>query len=106
MDSPVPHFLHIIKQKIYIGAVFYSTCAEFSSVELLLSNSSVNGILELNAKNSRGLTAMDVLDIVIDSPSDVQLKDILHRAGAFGAPNVQCYVSSAFSSAGHPQRAN
>ncbi|KAJ0053160.1 hypothetical protein Pint_00070 [Pistacia integerrima] len=52
-----------------------------SSVELLLSSS----ILELNVRNSRGFTAMDLLDNTpMDNPNDVRPKQILQFAGALG----------------------
>ncbi|KAF5744262.1 Ankyrin repeat family protein [Tripterygium wilfordii] len=55
------------------------------SVELLLGNF---GALEVNAINSKGLTAMDILDIVMEDVNDVQLKKILEHAGAKGAQEI------------------
>ncbi|XP_059651003.1 ankyrin repeat-containing protein ITN1-like [Cornus florida] len=58
-------------------------------IELLLCNSdAIRGIVKVNATNSKGLTAMDLLDIVMESPNDVQLREILRRAGALGAQDV------------------
>ncbi|KAJ0113256.1 hypothetical protein Patl1_00084 [Pistacia atlantica] len=55
------------------------------SVELLLSSSNISSILEPNIRNSRGFTAMDLLDNTrIDNPNDVRLKEILQFAGALG----------------------
>ena len=48
------------------------------SVELLLSRTN----MELNARNSRGLTAMDIIDILImENPIDFHLKETLQQAG-------------------------
>lgn len=48
------------------------------SVELLLRNTKV----EVNARNSRGFTAMDIIDIaLLENPSDFQLKETLQQAG-------------------------
>ncbi|XP_057979723.1 ankyrin repeat-containing protein BDA1-like [Malania oleifera] len=59
---------------------------QLESIELLLDKSNGNGgILTVNAKNSKGLTAMDVLDIVMETPDDVRLKEIFSQAGARGA---------------------
>ncbi|XP_059654281.1 ankyrin repeat-containing protein BDA1-like [Cornus florida] len=61
----------------------------FPIVELLLSNSdAIRGIVKVNATNSKGLTAMDLLDIVMESPNDVQLREVLRRGGALGAQDV------------------
>ncbi|KAJ0113253.1 hypothetical protein Patl1_00081 [Pistacia atlantica] len=55
------------------------------SVELLLSSSNISSILELNVRNSRGFTAMDLLDNTpMDNPNDVRPKEILQFAGALG----------------------
>ena len=61
----------------------------------MLRSSNISSTLELNATNSRGLTAMDVIDILLENPSDVQLREILHRAGALGAQNSQLQVAEA-----------
>ncbi|KAJ0052795.1 hypothetical protein Pint_00075 [Pistacia integerrima] len=58
-----------------------NTILHLASVKLLLSSS----ILELNVRNSRGFTAMDLLDNTpVDNPNDVRLKEILQSAGALG----------------------
>ncbi|KAF3445604.1 hypothetical protein FNV43_RR10780 [Rhamnella rubrinervis] len=56
-------------------------------VQLLLRNStSIACKLELNAKNLKGLTAMDIMDIlVLENPSDAHLQKILQRAGTIRA---------------------
>ncbi|KAJ0113674.1 hypothetical protein Patl1_00073 [Pistacia atlantica] len=53
--------------------------------KLLLSSSNISSILEPDIRNSRGFTAMDLLDNTrIDNPNDVRLKEILQFAGALG----------------------
>ena len=48
------------------------------TIELVLdSNNPISNIVEVNATNLKGLTAMDVVDIVIESPKDLHLKEIL-----------------------------
>ncbi|KAL5560529.1 hypothetical protein UlMin_036740 [Ulmus minor] len=66
---------------------------QHQGVQLLLRSSNISSTLELNATNLRGLTAMDVIDILIETPSDVQLREILHRAGALRAQNSQLQVA-------------
>uniref|UniRef100_A0A5B6YKP1 Putative Ankyrin repeat-containing protein n=1 Tax=Davidia involucrata TaxID=16924 RepID=A0A5B6YKP1_DAVIN len=63
---------------------------QLESVELLVGGSNS---MELNGLNSRGLTAMDIAEIVIESPIDVQLKEILRCAGGLGAQNITSSVS-------------
>ncbi|KAI8023870.1 Ankyrin repeat-containing protein [Camellia lanceoleosa] len=59
------------------------------SVELLLNSSNIiSSSLELNAMNSSGLTAMDIMDIVTEGPSDIQLREVLQSAGALKACNI------------------
>uniref|UniRef100_A0A5B6YKW0 Putative Ankyrin repeat-containing protein n=1 Tax=Davidia involucrata TaxID=16924 RepID=A0A5B6YKW0_DAVIN len=65
---------------------------QLESVELLVGGSNS---MELNGLNSRGLTAMDIAEIVIESPIDVQLKEILRCAGGLGAQNITSSVSLA-----------
>ncbi|KAJ0113675.1 hypothetical protein Patl1_00072 [Pistacia atlantica] len=43
----------------------------FLIVGLLLGSGNISNILELNAKNSRGFTAMDLLDIVIENSNEI-----------------------------------
>ncbi|GMP61962.1 hypothetical protein CsSME_00024240 [Camellia sinensis var. sinensis] len=38
--------------------------------------------------NSSGLTAMDIMDIVTEGPSDIQLREVLQSAGALKACNI------------------
>ncbi|KAK6285360.1 hypothetical protein POUND7_011539 [Theobroma cacao] len=53
---------------------------EKTSLELLVGKNNVfNGILEVNAPNSKGLTAMDILDIVMEEPNDIQMRKILQN---------------------------
>lgn len=56
------------------------------SVELLLDwNDRAENRLEVNAVNKKGLTAMDIEDILIESSKDIQLREILRRAGAYAS---------------------
>lgn len=53
------------------------------SLELLVGDDNVfSGVLEVNATNFKGLTAMDVLDIVMEDPSDIHIRKILQNAMA------------------------
>ncbi|KAK6240147.1 hypothetical protein QUC31_005616 [Theobroma cacao] len=53
---------------------------QYSSLELLIGKNNVfNGMLEVNAPNSKGLTAMDILDIVMEEPNDIQMRKILQN---------------------------
>ncbi|KAG8391489.1 hypothetical protein BUALT_Bualt01G0193000 [Buddleja alternifolia] len=53
-------------------------------IELLLDwNNRSGNKLELNAVNRKGLTAMDILDILLESSTDFQLREALRRAGAY-----------------------
>ncbi|KAJ0052796.1 hypothetical protein Pint_00074 [Pistacia integerrima] len=61
-----------------------NTVLHLAIVELLLGSGNISNILELNARNSRGFTAMDLLDIVIENSNEVRLKEILQRAGGLG----------------------
>ncbi|CAL5401344.1 unnamed protein product [Camellia sinensis] len=62
---------------------------QLESVELLLNSSNIiSSSLELNAMNSSGLTAMDIMDIVTEGPSDIQLREVLQSAGALKACNI------------------
>ncbi|XP_031281818.1 uncharacterized protein LOC116140312 [Pistacia vera] len=73
-----------INERVEIIDELLNTSVQAPSVELLLSSS----ILELNVRNSRGFTAMDLLDNTpIDNPNDVRLKEILQSAGALGTEN-------------------
>ncbi|XP_057495417.1 ankyrin repeat-containing protein BDA1-like [Actinidia eriantha] len=72
---------------------------QVETIELLLGKSNAGGgILEVNATNSKGLTPMDVLDIIIESPEDVALKEILQRFGAVIAQDVRAVTPSPTSS--------
>ncbi|XP_060672974.1 ankyrin repeat-containing protein BDA1-like [Ziziphus jujuba] len=53
-------------------------------VQLLLScNSNIANKLEVNAKNKRGLTAMDIMEnLIVENPSDIRLRETLQRAAA------------------------
>ncbi|KAJ0113258.1 hypothetical protein Patl1_00086 [Pistacia atlantica] len=61
-----------------------NTVLHLAIVELLLVGGNISNILELNTRNSRGFTAMDLLDIVIENSNEVRLKEILQRAGGLG----------------------
>ncbi|KAI8023485.1 Ankyrin repeat-containing protein BDA1 [Camellia lanceoleosa] len=62
---------------------------QLESVELLLNSSNIiSSSLELNAMNSSSLTAMDIMDIVTEGPSDIQLREVLQSAGALKACNI------------------
>ncbi|KAI8023483.1 Ankyrin repeat-containing protein BDA1 [Camellia lanceoleosa] len=62
---------------------------QLESVELLLNSSNIiSRSLELNAMNSSSLTAMDIMDIVTEGPSDIQLREVLQSAGALKACNI------------------
>ncbi|GMP62160.1 hypothetical protein CsSME_00024361 [Camellia sinensis var. sinensis] len=62
---------------------------QLESVELLLNSSNIiSRSLELNAMNSSSLTAMDIMDIVTEGPSDIQLREVLQSAGALIACNI------------------
>ncbi|PON99753.1 Transmembrane protein [Trema orientale] len=77
-------------------------------VELLLSRTKP----ELNARNSRGLTAMDIVDILImDNPSDFQLKETLQYAGVLNgsaqdhnSSSSEITISNMSQEADHDQR--
>ncbi|KAL2902079.1 Ankyrin repeat-containing protein BDA1 [Bienertia sinuspersici] len=64
-------------------------------VEMLLRNCS--GILEVNAVNKSGLTALDLLLIFPSEAGDREIQDILQSAGATKAQNLNsttCYSSA------------
>ncbi|XP_062099790.1 ankyrin repeat-containing protein BDA1-like [Humulus lupulus] len=50
-------------------------------VEFLLNNNNIFSTLKLNERNSKGLTPMELMDLVMENPSDVQLHEILRLAG-------------------------
>ncbi|XVF79717.1 hypothetical protein PTKIN_Ptkin15bG0012400 [Pterospermum kingtungense] len=54
---------------------------QYDSLELLVGKENVfSGVLEVNATNAKGLTAMDILDIVMQEPSDIHIRKILQNA--------------------------
>ncbi|CAK9142520.1 unnamed protein product [Ilex paraguariensis] len=63
---------------------------------MLSNNNTISGVLEVNAKNLKGLTAMDILDIVMESPKDLHLKEILQRAGAFAAQHANAVSATSY----------
>ncbi|KAJ0052794.1 hypothetical protein Pint_00072 [Pistacia integerrima] len=79
-----------------------NTVLHLAIVELLLGSGNISSILELNARNSRGFTAMDLLDIVIENSNEVRLKEILQRAGALG---VQTRDHTLINTQIHPEPA-
>ncbi|XVF79714.1 hypothetical protein PTKIN_Ptkin15bG0011600 [Pterospermum kingtungense] len=53
---------------------------QYNSLELLVGKDNVfRGVLEVNATNSKGLTAMDILDIVMEEPNDIHIRKILQE---------------------------
>ncbi|CAK9149426.1 unnamed protein product [Ilex paraguariensis] len=48
----------------------------------------MSDIVEVNATNLKGFTAMDVVDIVIESPQDLHLKETFQRAGPLRAQHA------------------
>lgn len=59
------------------------------TVELLLhKGNSTSEVVEVNGTNSKGLTTMDLLNMVIQTPTDVTLRKLLQCSGAVGVlPN-------------------
>ncbi|XWS60155.1 hypothetical protein CRYUN_Cryun07bG0010800 [Craigia yunnanensis] len=58
-------------------------------IELVLDNeTTTSGLLEVNAVNQSGLTALDVLQIFPSEAGDREIADILQRAGAVRARDV------------------
>ncbi|KAK4410906.1 hypothetical protein Sango_0163600 [Sesamum angolense] len=56
-------------------------------VELLLdwNNNTGGNRLDLNAVNKKGLTAVDIVDILTESSNDVHLRETLRRAGGYAS---------------------
>ncbi|KAL0425436.1 UNVERIFIED_CONTAM: hypothetical protein Sradi_1078400 [Sesamum radiatum] len=56
-------------------------------VELLLdwNNNTAGNRLDLNAVNKKGLTAVDIVDILTESSNDVHLRETLRRAGGYAS---------------------
>ncbi|KAK4414302.1 hypothetical protein Salat_2843200 [Sesamum alatum] len=56
-------------------------------VELLLdwNYNTAGNRLDLNAVNKKGLTAIDIVDILIESSNDVHLREILRHAGGYAS---------------------
>ncbi|KAL2234334.1 UNVERIFIED_CONTAM: hypothetical protein Sindi_1165600 [Sesamum indicum] len=56
-------------------------------VELLLdwNNNTAGNRLDLNAVNKKGLTAVDIVDILAESSNDFHLREILRRAGGYAS---------------------
>ena len=50
-------------------------------LELLLKKSNIRAAVNSNAKNSNGLTAIDVLDTVMANADDLHTREILEQAG-------------------------
>ncbi|KAI3444825.1 hypothetical protein Pfo_001490, partial [Paulownia fortunei] len=62
---------------------------QLESVVLLLDwNNAAENRLEVNAVNEKGLTAVDIVDILIESSNDVHLREILSRAGGCASSEI------------------
>ncbi|OMO52267.1 hypothetical protein COLO4_37309 [Corchorus olitorius] len=57
-------------------------------IELLLGRGTAAGLLEVNAVNQSGLTALDVLQIFPSEAGDREIMDILQRAGGIRAREI------------------
>ncbi|XVE56456.1 hypothetical protein DITRI_Ditri04bG0011300 [Diplodiscus trichospermus] len=57
-------------------------------IELLLGSGTTSGLLEVNAVNQTGLTALDVLQIFPSEAGDREIADTLQRAGALRSRDV------------------
>lgn len=63
---------------------------KLETVEFMLDkNNAIRDIIDKTSANTKGLMPMDILDILIESSSDAQLRKLLQEAGALGAPEVQ-----------------
>ncbi|KAL2460948.1 Ankyrin repeat family protein [Abeliophyllum distichum] len=58
------------------------------TIDLLLNGNSTGETIKVNATNAKGLTALDILDIVIENSYDVRLREILQGAGAIRAQDA------------------
>ncbi|KAL3537093.1 hypothetical protein ACH5RR_000459 [Cinchona calisaya] len=56
---------------------------QHESIELLFSNKDIYGKVDVNAKNSKGLTAADILDVMMESPDDLRSTQLMlqHASG-------------------------
>ncbi|CAA2983204.1 ankyrin repeat-containing BDA1-like isoform X1 [Olea europaea subsp. europaea] len=54
-------------------------------IELLLNRNSIRETINVNSTNAKGLTVLDILDIVIENSYDVRIREILQAAGAVRA---------------------
>ncbi|KAK6162696.1 hypothetical protein DH2020_002537 [Rehmannia glutinosa] len=57
---------------------------QLENIELLVDwNNTSQNKFELNAANEKGLTPLDIADILTESSNDIHLREVLHRAGAY-----------------------
>ncbi|KAK6162679.1 hypothetical protein DH2020_002520 [Rehmannia glutinosa] len=57
---------------------------QLESIELLVDwNNTSQNKLEINAANEKGLTPIDIADILTESSHDIHLREILRRSGAY-----------------------
>ncbi|OMP03835.1 hypothetical protein CCACVL1_02249 [Corchorus capsularis] len=67
---------------------------QYNSLELLVGEKNIfSGVIEVNAKNSKGLTAMDILDIVMENPNDMQIRKILQNAAEKSPSSSNNYIA-------------
>ncbi|OMP02591.1 hypothetical protein COLO4_10975 [Corchorus olitorius] len=67
---------------------------QYNSLELLVGENNIfSGVLEVNAKNSKGLSAMDILDIVMENPNDMQIRKILQKAAEKSPSSSNNYIA-------------
>ncbi|XP_062099792.1 ankyrin repeat-containing protein BDA1-like [Humulus lupulus] len=76
-----------------------NTILHFAIVEFLLNKNNIISTLKLNERNSKGLTPMDLIDLLMENPSDVQLHETLRLARAVRARyiNITNTISSSSS---------
>ncbi|CAI9786895.1 unnamed protein product [Fraxinus pennsylvanica] len=55
---------------------------QHATIDLLLNKGSIRETIKVNATNDMGLTALDILDNVIEDSHDVRIREILQAAGA------------------------
>ncbi|KAL2478035.1 Ankyrin repeat family protein [Forsythia ovata] len=58
------------------------------TIDLLLNGNITGETIKVNATNAKGLTALDILDIVIENSYDVRIREILQGAGAIRAQDA------------------
>lgn len=64
------------------------------NVEMLLAwNNKAEKRLQLNTPNKKGLTPLDIADLLIESSTDVHLRKVLHHAGGAASSEFHVVVS-------------